>query len=340
MTTMSEQSIRNGALLKSGTLSPNPWDLTLSGQNVWRYTGATRTEVRAPQGCAPSAASSAGMARAAARLRPPQNTQIPTRPRLTYCGPKLVLTKGSTLAGGNNIGGSTTRQSFNGLIDEAKQYYRVLSDAEIQAIYASSAPISYWQADSSAVDVVGGNNGTFTNGSYAAGVKGQAFNFNGSTSNVHVSGSSTVSGARSFAAWVYPHAVSGLAQPIWTAGTAGAGDFFNIVMTPTGCAGAYKLSFDHWGVACIASTVAVTPEAWNHVAMTFDGSVIRFYVNGVPAGSGARAMFSYSIGTMDIGGNNIGGSTTRQSFNGLIDEAKQYNRALSDAEVQALYAAP
>ena len=97
MTTMSEQSIRNGALLKSGTLSPNPWDLTLSGQNVWRYTGATRTEVRAPQGCAPSAASSAGMARAAARLRPPQNTQIPTRPRLTYCGPHLVLTEGSTL---------------------------------------------------------------------------------------------------------------------------------------------------------------------------------------------------------------------------------------------------
>ena len=112
------------------------------------------------------------------------------------------------------------------------------------------------------------------------------------------------------------------------------------MVTQTGCAGAYKLSFDHWGVACVSSTVAVTPEAWNHVAMTFDGSMIRFYVNGVPAGSGARAMYSYLIGTMDIGGNNIGGSTTRQSFNGLIDEAKQYNRALSDAEVQAIYAAP
>src|SRR5450631_279220 len=50
-----------------------------------------------PQGCDPSAASSAGMARADVMLQPPEHTQIPTRPRLTYCGPILVLTKGSTL---------------------------------------------------------------------------------------------------------------------------------------------------------------------------------------------------------------------------------------------------
>ena len=75
---MSGLATRKGALLNSGTLSgtlsPKPWDLTLSRQNVWLYTGGTRTEDRAPQGCDPSAASSAGMARAAAMLRSPQNT--------------------------------------------------------------------------------------------------------------------------------------------------------------------------------------------------------------------------------------------------------------------------
>ena len=60
---MSLRSARNGALLNSGTLSPNPWDLTPSGQNGWLYTGKTRTEDKAPQGCDLSAASSAGMAR-------------------------------------------------------------------------------------------------------------------------------------------------------------------------------------------------------------------------------------------------------------------------------------
>jgi hypothetical protein len=59
---MLPRSTGNGAFLKSGTLSPNPWDLTLSGQNGWLYTGGTRTEDKAPQGCDLSAASSAGMA--------------------------------------------------------------------------------------------------------------------------------------------------------------------------------------------------------------------------------------------------------------------------------------
>jgi len=61
-------------LLKSGTPSPNPWDLTLSGQNGWHYNEGTRTEYRAPQGCDPSAASSAGMARAVVMLQPPEHT--------------------------------------------------------------------------------------------------------------------------------------------------------------------------------------------------------------------------------------------------------------------------
>ena len=42
---------RKEAWLNPGTLSPNPWDLSLSGQNVWLYTGDTRTEDKAPQGC-------------------------------------------------------------------------------------------------------------------------------------------------------------------------------------------------------------------------------------------------------------------------------------------------
>ena len=59
---MARPAKRNEALLDSGTLSPNPWDLSLSGQNGWLYTGGTRTEDKAPQGCDLSADSSAGMA--------------------------------------------------------------------------------------------------------------------------------------------------------------------------------------------------------------------------------------------------------------------------------------
>src|ERR1039457_1324190 len=113
MTTMTEQSIRNGSLLNSGTLSPNPWDLTHSGQNDRLYNRGIRTEDRAPQGCDPSAASSAGMATGGFDAEAAQNTQTPTRPRLTYSGPNLVLTKGSTsgrvsLKPGSGLNAATT----------------------------------------------------------------------------------------------------------------------------------------------------------------------------------------------------------------------------------------
>ena len=81
MTTMAEQS-GNDALLKSGTLSPNPWDLTLSGQNDWQYNQGTRTEDKAPQGCDPSAASSAGMARRPRCCSRPQTHRTTTTTEL------------------------------------------------------------------------------------------------------------------------------------------------------------------------------------------------------------------------------------------------------------------
>jgi alanine racemase len=80
-------------LLNSGTPSPNPWDLSLSGQNVWLYTEDTRTEDKAPQGCDLSADSGAGMARGGFDVEA-ASTQNLTRRTLAYCRLKMVLTKG------------------------------------------------------------------------------------------------------------------------------------------------------------------------------------------------------------------------------------------------------
>src|ERR1035437_8772791 len=97
VTFMNGGTKRRSAFLESGTLSPNPWDLTPLGRNVWCTVEGTRTEDRAPQGCDPSAGSRAGMARGGfdAEAAP----KLQTRPRriLAYCGRKMVLTMGSTL---------------------------------------------------------------------------------------------------------------------------------------------------------------------------------------------------------------------------------------------------
>ena len=86
------------APLNSGTLSPNPWDLSLSGQNADAKLGGTRTEGRAPQGCDLSAVPSAEMATGGLDAEATQTPKQRPVQTLAYCGQKMVLTMGSTLA--------------------------------------------------------------------------------------------------------------------------------------------------------------------------------------------------------------------------------------------------
>src|ERR1019366_8749850 len=92
---------RRSAFIESGTLSPNPWDLTPLGRNVWCTVEGTRTEDRAPQGCDPSAGSRAGMARGGFDAEAAPKLQTRRRRILAYCGRKMVLTMGSTLDNGS-----------------------------------------------------------------------------------------------------------------------------------------------------------------------------------------------------------------------------------------------
>ncbi|MDO8650307.1 MAG: LamG domain-containing protein, partial [Candidatus Berkelbacteria bacterium] len=75
---------------------------------------------------------------------------------------------------------------------------------------------------------------------------------------------------------------------------------------------------------------------WTHVAFTFDGSYIRPYFNGVAASPQAAAgtiTYHSAPEKTYIGKNpNIGAV-----FNGLIDEVRVYNRALTAAEIQQHY---
>jgi prepilin-type N-terminal cleavage/methylation domain-containing protein len=74
---------------------------------------------------------------------------------------------------------------------------------------------------------------------------------------------------------------------------------------------------------------------WYQVAGTYDGATIKTYVNG------ALDRQVAAPGSMDIVSNalNIGKTAdgVANYFNGLIDDARVYNRALSAAEIAALY---
>jgi hypothetical protein len=80
----------------------------------------------------------------------------------------------------------------------------------------------------------------------------------------------------------------------------------------------------------------INANQWYHVAMTYDGSNLRLYVNGAPDGTTAAS------GAINAGGQpvRIGGAPSPTLYlNGRVDEASLYNQALSAADLQAIYQA-
>ena len=86
------------------------------------------------------------------------------------------------------------------------------------------------------------------------------------------------------------------------------------------------------------SDTAVPVGTWTHVAATFDATTIKVYINGVEVGIKAFAFplvdsafdpaFPMLIGT---------DTTNNRWFDGLIDEVSLYNRALTGAEILAIF---
>ena len=86
------------------------------------------------------------------------------------------------------------------------------------------------------------------------------------------------------------------------------------------------------GVAFFNGTLPVQTNTWYHAAMTYDGSQLRLYVNGVPDGSlPITGPLVRTSGPLFIG------YYGPYSLRGGVDEVGLYSRALDASEIQAIY---
>ncbi|HRE52382.1 MAG TPA: T9SS type A sorting domain-containing protein [Flavitalea sp.] len=75
-------------------------------------------------------------------------------------------------------------------------------------------------------------------------------------------------------------------------------------------------------------------NTWMHIAATFNGTILKLYINGVLEAEKTVALTTISLNDLPLA---IGAqSNGTVSFNGAIDDARVYNTALSGAEILAL----
>jgi hypothetical protein len=89
------------------------------------------------------------------------------------------------------------------------------------------------------------------------------------------------------------------------------------------------------------SAAGSTPPtgAWHHVALTYDGDVLRLYQNGAQTGQNANPNGSLNTNMVNLwlGGNP---SASGRHMEGKIDEFRFYDRSLSLSEVRSLHDFP
>ncbi len=81
------------------------------------------------------------------------------------------------------------------------------------------------------------------------------------------------------------------------------------------------------------STTSVTDGRWHHLVGTLDGTTSKIYVNGVLEDAQSPTLNTYTYTGARIGRN----VSTPYWFNGLIDEVRIYNYALTDEQIKLLY---
>ena len=182
-----------------------------------------------------------------------------------------------------------------------------------------------------------GNDAAITGSpTWVAGRVGQALDLSGTGQYAIAPDSSSldISTAITLAAWIKPEKVATQNIMKKTVGTT----------TPNG----YELSLSSAGYVFIRMNGSATYRldsnivyptdgtTWMHVAATYDGATITVYINGVLNTSKAVTPVAIGVNTTNLGIGAEPATTVINLYQGALDDARIYNRALNLAEIQVL----
>jgi hypothetical protein len=214
---------------------------------------------------------------------------------------------------------------------------------EITGNGAPVGAVGWWKGDGNANDSVGTNNGTLQGGAtFAAGLFGQAFSFNGNGQYVSIATGTNIpvdNSPYTLSAWfnatTYRNAFNAV-EGIVGYGNYGNYDQVNALrlapdLYPN------TLGFRHywWSNDLDVSTSFSPTGSWYHVTATYDGTYRRLYLNGAqiaqdqPGPHNVPGASNFAIG--------LTAPFFNEYFHGLIEQVSIFNRALSSSEIQSIF---
>jgi hypothetical protein len=256
----------------------------------------------------------------------------------------VLVGQDSSLTGGNisnalplTIGANSTN-TMNGQIDEVKLFGYALTSKEVQAVYGLTA---HWKLDeasgAAALDATGnGNDGTIVNVVRTANGKfGGALSFAGSgdyvTVNDPADGNLDFGATQDFSvsAWVNTSA-AGTTKYIVNKGDTNHGYWLRFEANNT-----LRFLLDYNSTADATQTTATyTDGQWHHVVGVASRSTgLKLYVDGVLAGTNNSLTGGDISSSLPL----TLGHAAANTMNGLLDDVRIYNYALSAADIQTLY---
>ena len=233
-------------------------------------------------------------------------------------------------------------RTFAGLLDDVRIYDRMLTEAEIAvlAIRPSTTALAHWTLDDGsggiAVDSVGAHDGTLVGDpTWSTGVLGGALDFDGVGDRVDVgaildAGSPQIS----VMAWVFKRDTGDDRIISKSSGGAIVDHVFSLGVAGTTIRVRLKTT-DNGGISNYDGG-SIALDQWVHVAFTYDGGMLRIYMDGTETASYA-VNGDMIPSTLDVAIGNVNASDDRY-WNGLLDDVRIYDWALTPAEITALSA--
>ena|GEM_PF-5035781 len=199
----------------------------------------------------------------------------------------------------------------------------------------------WWTGDGSAADAQGGDDGALQGGaSFSPARVGRGFVFDSDDDRVTIPYQPTLDmQPAGFTAALWLRGAKNQPQPLFTVfdKSHGFADNTGWVFQGDSATGVFYFAAGYGGGFRVAnSNMDVLDGQFHHVAATWDGASLRIYVDGVLRNTQSFTAAAGNTRPLNIGFA-AGDGTPQRFFRGQADELEIYTRALSAADVRALF---